>query len=316
MPVTRLYNNNAVKIDPDSFAGSPVILGGITRVGLRINNTVVAMPTSGEAYARFIALYGQKVMPSFQTINPAAALTQSALSGLRITAATLGSGLTTYQQKIAEGGIRMSGANHDTHNFKEGLLYPTSMECSHQQDLLLDYDLCTTYDGTNNPVVIATNTSLPTPPADAERFTLGPITLGGIVFAQHTGVSVNFGINAQSEGAESEIWDTFCWIETGQPTLTIRGVDKKWFDAAAVPLTGLALTHANTKVYFRKRAAGGTFVADGTAEHIKLTLCGLATIETAWDASGSGKGTVAIKLDTNYDGTNLPIVINPASAIT
>jgi hypothetical protein len=314
--VTRLHNNDAVKIDPDSFAGTPVILGGITRVGLRINSQVQAMPTTGEAYARFIALYGQKVVPTFETVHVARALTNCALSGLKIAAASAGTGLTTYQKSIAEGGIRTSGANHDTHNFKEGLLYPTGIEVDHQGDARISYDLCCTYDGTNNPVVIATGVSLPTAPTDTERFTLGPVTLGGVAFTQHTGYSINFGIKVNSEGAESDIWDTFCWIENVEPTITIRGVDKKWFDAAFVPLTGLAMTHANTKLYLKKRAAGGTFVANATAEHIKVTMAGLVTVETAWDAGPTGKGTVSIKLDTNYDGTNLPIVINPASAIT
>ena len=314
--VTRLYNNDAVKIDPDSFAATPVILGGITRVGLRINNQIVAMPTTGEAYARFIALYGQKVAPAFETLQVAKALTNCALSGLKISAATVGTGLTTYQKKIAEGGIRTSGANHDTHNFKEGLLYPTGIEVDHQGDARITYDLCCTYDGTNNPVVIAVNQNLPTPPTDLERFTLGPLTLGNVAFAQHTGYSINFGIKVNAEGAESDIWDTYCWIDTVEPTITIRGIDKKWFDAAAIPLTGLVMTQANTKLYLRKRAAGGTYVADGTAEHIKMTMAGVATVETAWEAGPTGKGTVSIKLDTNWDGTNLPIVINPASAIT
>lgn len=316
MPVARLHTNYSVKLDPDSFATTAVQLGGITRVGLRIGNQVVAMPTSGEAYARFIALYGQKVSPMFETLNVAKGLANCALSGLKISAATVGSGLTLYQQSVAEGAIRTSGSNHDSFNFKEGLLYPTTLSADHQGDAKLEYDCHATYDGTNDPVVLATSVALPTAAADAERFTLGPCTLGGVLFTQQMGVSISFGLKCNSEGADSDIWDTFSWIEEVQPTLTLTGVDKRWFNASFVPLAGLAMTHANTKIYLRKRAAGGKFVADATAEHIKLTICGLATVENGWQATGSGKGTVSLKLDTNYDGTNLPIVINPASAIT
>lgn len=316
MTVTRLYNNYGVKIDPDSFSGTPVIMGGITRVGLRIGNQVVAMPTSGEAYARFLALYGQKVNPTFETLNVAKGLTNCALSGLKIAAAAAGTGLTLYAQQIAEGALRTSGSNHDSWNFKEGLLYPTSLSCDHQGDARLSYDCHATYDGTNNPVVVAASVALPTAPTDAERFTLGPVTLGGISFTQQMGLNLSFGLKCNSEGADSDIWDTFAWIEEVQPTLTLTGIDKKWFDATFVPLTGLALTHANTKIYLRKRAAGGTFVANGTAEHVKFTIAGLATVEDGWQGTGGGKGTVSLKLDTQYDGTNLPIVISPAIAIT
>lgn len=315
MPITRLHTNSGVKVDPDSFSGTPVILGGITRVGLRINNQVVNMPTSGEAYARFQALYGQDIRPTFTTLNPAAALAICALSGLKIAAAVAGSGLTMWAQSIAEGGIRTSGPNHDTWNFKEGLLYPTTMNCEHQGDLALDYDLATTWDGTNDPVVIATGASLPTV-TDAERFTLGGVTLGGISFTQKSGVSVDLGLRCNVDGSDSDTWATFAWIEDVNPKVTIRGVDKKWFDATKVALTGLVMTHANTKVYFRKRAAGGTFVADGTAEHIKLTMAGLVVVDVGWEATGSSKGNVTLALHGKYDGTNLPIVINPAAAIT
>lgn len=54
------------------------------------------------------------------------------------------------------------------------------------------------------------------------------------------------------------------------------------------------MTSAN--VYFRKRSDSGLYVADITAEHIKITFAaGLKTVESL-EASDNGNGTTTITL--------------------
>jgi hypothetical protein len=117
---------------------------------------------------------------------------------------------------------------------------------------------------------LPTSQSLPAGITDAERFTLGPTTLESEALTGITNFNLDFGITARSEGADSDIWDTIVTIEQILGVLTLRGKDPSWFGAGVIPLAGLAVTHANTAVYLRKRAAGGSFVADLTAEHIKF----------------------------------------------
>jgi hypothetical protein len=57
-------------------------------------------------------------------------------------------------------------------------------------------------------------------------------------------------------------------------------------------------------------------VADVTAEHIKLTAAGMATIENIFDDQADEPAQVSCEITTNYDGTNVPITIDTASAIT
>jgi hypothetical protein len=117
-----------------------------------------------------------------------------------------------------------------------------------------------------------------------------------------------------TEGADSDIWDGFSWVQSVLPSIRLDGVKKRWLDSTGIPLTGLICTHANSSIIFRKRAAGGTFVAQGTAEHVKATFAGLAVVPTVFEADGNAPGTVSIEIPINWDGTNNPVVMNTATA--
>lgn len=310
MGVSQVHVIGGVKLHPDSFGVSPAVqLGGLTRLGLRIANQVLAMPTSGQALADFIALYGQQFAVMWETLQLAAALDACGVSGTPI-AATTNTGLTLYAQKGQEGGTRATGAAHDNWNIKEGIMYPSSLSCDHQGDARLQYDAIPTWDGTNNPIVIAKDAALPAPNSDNQRFTLGPIQLGGVAFTQVRSVQIDFGIGAQAEGADSDIWDRYAWIAAKAPSLVINGINKRWLDSTGIPLTGLICTHANSFVVLRKRAVGGTYVAAGTAEHVTFTFAGLAVVPTIFEAAGNTPGTVSISVPLYYDGTNQPLVVD------
>lgn len=290
------------------------LLGGITRQSIATGTQVKAEPTSGEVWARIIAMYAQKVMPSFTTYNLATALGAAGVSGASI--ADMVGGLALYAQKHLAGGARVSGANHRKYGFTAGILAPKTLSADHRGDATLTYDAAVTWDGTNDPLTITDSASLPGSLADAERFTMGPATVGAVLLPEKTSVSIEFGLDVVTEGADSSIWDEFASIRMQQSVWTFRGLDIEWLKAANFPLAGKAATNANSTIYFRKRADGGTFVADGTAQHIKFTTTGLAYIDTAFDADNQKAGETVLKVVTKYDGTNAPVICTPNSAIT
>src|SRR5207244_731271 len=99
------------------------------------------------------------------------------------------------------------------------------------------------------------------------------------------------------------------------PSIRLSGIDSEWWKSTVIPLTGLNIGHTATAIYLRKRAAGGTFTADATAEHIKFTAAGMPIVE-GFDGSGNALDDVTVHFPLKFDGTNNPIVINTASAIT
>jgi len=307
MAVTRKHSLYAVQI------GS-TLLGGITQQRVQTGTEVRGEATSGEVYNRTQSITAQKPSANFTTLAIATALDAVGLTGVDI--AGLSGYLNFYAQQHADGGTRAGAGSHRKYTIRKGIIVPRLLQVSHQQDATIAYDVTVTYDGVNDPITITDSVSLPTGITDAERFTLGPIRIGNIALAQARSFEIDFGITVQSEGAESSIWDTFASIVTIAPRLTLRGIDIEWFKAANIPLLGKAAIHTDTKIYLRKRASGGTYVADAVAQHISFTADGLAYIDTVQDANGQDPSEVMLVMPLRYDGTNAPLVINTATTIT
>lgn len=310
MTVARMHNLYAVKI------GSTVI-GAISKRGIRTGAEVRQQATSGEVFARFQALYAINAMADFETEQLAVALGACALTGAALTSAAP---FVAYSQKNAEGGTRTSGSAHRKWTINEGLIIPRRLTCEHQGDAKLHYEVLATYDGTNEPVVPSESQSLPSV-TDAERFTIGAITLAdadGVTtytLPEVKRIEIDFGVAAETVGADSDIYPTSCRIVEIQPSIRLTGIDSEWWKSNVIPLTGRNIQNSGTKIYLRKRAAGATFTADNTAEHIKFAAAGMAVVE-GFDSSGNALDEVSVYFPLKFDGTNNPITINAASAIT
>jgi len=290
------------------------MLSGITAYDLGTGTVVANETNSGNLYPEYPFLRSQKPVANISTVQVARALDNCGLTGTSIT--DLAAGLKFYLAKHADGSTRTAGAAHNKYTMTRGLIVPTTLTCDHQGDATLSFDVVIAYDGSNAPIVLAVNTALPTSQTDDQRFTLGPMTIGGVLFTQIQTFTLTFGVEAVSEGADSDLWDRYTHIRTIKPSISLTGSNPNWLAAAAIPLTGLIATHANTAMYLRKWDLGSTFVANGTAEHIKITAAGVAVIDSALNVSGDGNSSTTFTMPLYYDGTNAPLVIDTASAIT
>ncbi len=291
------------------------LLGGVIDQSLSQKTTFMEDTANGLPYTTHLAISAQEPEARFSTRALAEAFALVGPAGASI--AALSGGAILYAQKVTQGGTRASGANHRSYTLNAGVIYPDKLSCQHQKDAELSYALRPTWNGTNNPYVLGDSVSLPASPTDAERFTLGPVSIAGTVYDQLDAVDIDFGVKIRAESADGEVWPRFAWIETYAPTVTFRGRKVRWFaDSGGVPSLGAVHTHANTAFYLRKRASGGTFVADLTAQHIKFTAAGIAVIDDPATFRGTGPGETTLTLKTYYDGTNHPILVNYASAIS
>lgn len=285
-------------------------LGGITNARAFAGNDVRTEATSGEAYARWQAIYGQRPGMQFTTKQLARALDLCGLAGLPVASEGVGkTGITAYWQKQKQGGTRESGSNHATANIREGILVPRRISVNHQGDCELDYDLLATYDGTNNPLIFTDSVALPSAPEDSERFTIGRVTLGGDVFTRVTNVMIDFGINAETIGADSDTWDTFSRIAEILPVIELDGINTDWFDDCG-GLEGSNIGHVDTEIILRKRLLAGRFTGAAEDEHIVISCCGLAYADELASARANGLATTKLRIPLRFDGTNLPMVID------
>ena len=194
----------------------------------------------------------------------------------------------------------------------ESLVFPQRLSAVGRDDADLSYETRITHDGSANDAIIVTDgVSLPVAASDNERFALGPVTVESVSLTHLRSFELAFGLTVETEGDGSSIYDTFASIATIQPIITLRGIDIEWLHSTNIPWLGKAATHTNTAIYLRRRASGGSFVADGQAQHIKITAAGLATIGPCFDATGAvTAGEVTLTMPCKYDGTN-----NPSSSI-
>ena len=307
--ISELHVLYAVKV-------GATLLGGVTGQSVGLKTELRKDSANGLPYTTHLAIASQEASGSFDTRSIAAALALCGALGVDIS--TLAGGLIFYDQKMLQGGTRALTLAHRSKTINAGILYPTKLTVTHgNSDAVLSYAALPIWNGTNNPIVLTEDITLPAGPTDAERFTLGPVTVGGVVYDQLHSLEIDFGAQVRGESADGEYWSRYARIDAFSPRIVLRGKKVKWFkDTGGVPMLGAVHTHANTSIFLRKRAAGGTFVADGTAQHVKFTAAGLATIDDPATYRDIGPGETTLALDLYYDGSNHPIVTNTATAIS
>lgn len=315
MSISRVHSRYAMKIRVDGQEADAKI-GGITRQQVRSASEVRRERTSGSVVPQFVGLYAQKPIASGATYAIASLLAQLGVTGLPITS-SVNPGVVLYAQKFAENSTPASGGAHRSYTLKSGILVPRTLRVSHQGDATLDYEALVTYDGSNSPIVITDSVSLPTGITDAERFTLGPMTVAGVSLPQVTELQIDFGVQARTIGADSDVWDTFAWIAGLEPMITLTGIDVEWLKSTNLPLTGEVPTHADTEVWLRKRSQDGdSFVDETDAEHVKFSMAGIAVVQTAFDQSGDEPASCSVEITGVFDGTNMPLVVDTSAAIS
>lgn len=290
------------------------LIPGITRQAVRTGSDVRGESTSGEIWPRFLSMIGQNPGAEFATRAIATAWGICGLTGKSL--GDLTTGLKMYAQKHVHGGKPATGSNHRKYTFVKGILIPVSLSVDHQGDAELSYLVAATWDGVNDPVVVTDSVALPGGLTDAERFTLGPFTIESVAIGQIRSLNIDFGITATPEGADSDVWPRMVSIEQIVPRITLRGTDVEWLKAANIPLSGKAVTHANTTIYLRRRKAGAAYYLNNESQHIKISAAGMATISDAFDAAGSGRSEITLDMPLNYDGTNDPITLTSGQQIT
>lgn len=293
-------------------------VSGLTTLDTQINPTVEAESSSGSPFPQFAVITSQRPRIMFATKMAAALLGVTGMAGAVIDGTNP---FTAFYAALSPSGLPNAGSVHRSYAASRGLLVPRRLQCSGRGQLQVDAEaLIFSADGAAHPIVIGDNVALPAVIANNVLHTIGPITLGvtGTVITPGCiqNVSVDFGNGADTLFCGSDLYDRHLELPRVAPVITLSGINATAFaDTGGVPRVGMPLSHAATRIFFRKRAANGVgFVADATAEHIQLTVDGVAVV-TQHTGQGTSRAEVTIQITTKWDGTNAPVTINAASAI-
>jgi hypothetical protein len=227
-------------------------------------------------------------------------------------------GVKFYLEKFDPDGISTTGNADRSLLISAGVVVPRRISCDHQGSATISYDVVVVKESGNDAIVLSDTATLPTIAADGLRWTLGSAKVGNVALSNYTRLEIDLGNTVETRGVQSDVWDAYVEVRTHAPTITLTGIDPTWFAAAAVPIDGLACTQANTIIYLRKRDTDGAgFVIDATAEHIKFSAAGIATVRQAFTGQAQRFTEHSIMITCMEDASsNDPIVVNTASAIT
>lgn len=309
MSLSEIHNICALK-------ANTTVIGGITDSRAFANSQVRGDASDGEIFPPVAYMFAQNPGGQFKSRNLKAVI--DLLDAVTQTYAFTGAGFNVYGQKHAEGGGRASGSAHRQISAARGMLVPRRISAAHRQEAMIDFDAIVAYNGSANPWAITDSAALPTGADDSLRYTLGHVVVGGVTIDALTSIEIDFGFQAQSIGADSEIWDRHSSVFTAQPRIMIRGINvKKWIESGGIPLAGLAAELADTAIVFRKYdGAGGTFIADGTAEHIALQCAGIIVPQDLIGGSNGKPQEVSFELKLRNDGSNNTFEWDTTAAIS
>lgn len=284
----------------DAFVISAVqkgatVIGGITQQSMPVGSLIQRERTSGEIYNRFIALNGQAPNASFTTRSLALALTNFPIIGADLNAANL----IIWAQRLLKGGTRSVSADHEKFTIGEGVLVPSRLSVAGQGDAEISYLASIT--GVTS--IVRAAASLPAGFVDAQRYGLGATSVGGTGLTGITSFDIDFGINVFVKSADGDISPTFAAIDGFASILRWRTMDAGLF--ADISLGGKDATATPATTVLRQRADGGGY----GGSDLTVTAYGLAVVENVFDVNGQETGESELRLETTYDGSNVPLAI-------
>ena len=311
------YKIFSVSLDSDEQAATAIEIPDCVNMSMSNNPQLERIITAGETQPKHVSLVSQKATASFDTYALPTTLAEIGASFQDILTAGANPGVVFFLQKFDAAGNVSAGSVHRSLTISSGVVVPRRLTCDHQGHAMLSVDVVIVKESANNAIVIADNVAMPTLANQGLRWTLDGMTVGGVALTDYTSMEIDFGNTVETRGTQSDVWDAYVEVRTHAPTITLTGIDPAWFATAAVPIDGLACTIANTILYLRKRAVDGTgFVIDGTAEHVKITAGGVATIQNPVTGSAQAFTESSIVITCMELGGNNPLIFNTASAIT
>jgi hypothetical protein len=145
-------------------------------------------------------------------------------------------------------------------------------------------------DGETQPWAVAANQALANQ-AFVACYGLGPIFLNGVQVPRHIGFTVNFGVGlSDKKHYDGAPYPSDIFMEQFDPSIEFNQED---FDFLAGIAGGGAIT--TLVCYLRKRASGGTYIANGTAAHIKFSFTSGFLSSQQVSASETKNGTQGVR---------------------
>ena len=277
----------------DAILGASV-LKQVTNSSHRTGAAVRSAKTSGAATISEIYGVRQEDVTTLTTGDCDTLLDLNSNNFISQGLSVLSGTVTVPFKNRANGGLFEGATAHSQITGANALIIPTGIEASQDSEqgatATCEIHWLST-DGHTQAVTGSAGNSLASEAFTVE-FGLGIADINGTDLDTLTGIRVNPGISVVKQSANGGIWPRKASIQMVEPTIdvTVHDIDE------VITLTDGFTNLTSFECYLRRRSDGGTYVANGTATHIKLSFAaGIAHAETI-DAPESGNGSVTIRL--------------------
>jgi hypothetical protein len=290
-------------------------IGGIVSQAFTNAPSMQTEPTAGSIYPLQTSIQEIKAGFRFTSHNVASALGVLGFLGVPLSAQVPAE---LYEINYGDDGFVVAGSNHRKIAFSTGRAVWRTLSCGNRQDAQIEIEVFgLSPDGSTNPAVFSEGVAAPAAVDDA-RHTIAAVQLGGISMGCVTDLRLESGLQIQSDGCKSDVFDTRMGVQSVVPKIQVSTLAAELVGSAAgkINLPGIAATHANTFIKLRKRNnKTGTFLADATAQHIVITADGMVVPIEPFSAQNNADGNTRFEMTATFDGTNAPFLINAASAL-
>ena len=320
MPVTKKFTDWAVVLDADTAqGGAAVYIAGIRDMSLASNIVVGRAKGNESVYRTHGSIRSGAPIARFSTPDIVDLMGESSIEGMLIDAGDDGDGIILFEPRRKSGGT-VEAADSSLHNKRtiaNGMFTPSGIEVASPDDLaIITAEIQAIQSGAVAPVTFNETADLPAgvyPTVDA-TFGMGKVDLNGTELDGKQSMNISFENPMTPDKGDNDIYPTHVSIEDINPVISI--VTRHADLTSVLTEDGAFYTASQVIVYLQKRAEGGSFVAVGTAEHVKMTIGKCFVI---WDdLAGDPKNmTVSIFPWRTPGGSPVePITFNLASAIT
>ena len=314
MSVNSVFSAGIIQCH-DVPLSSAVKFAGLVSKNIELGNEVRTQQAAASIYERTATITRRAPSFGMATTQIATALDLIGSVGRCITADGTHPGLDAYLVAHDEFNHRDLTASQ-RYRMTKGLLVPESLSVEHRGIAQLAMSARASYDGTNEPLQVDEDITLPTGAVDTEQFTLYQQTIQSVTLTGVKQMAIEFGVQVTEEDADGSIFPE--WLSVGSVVTRIRlgGINPKWLASGIIPIAGKPLTHAGTTLRMIKCLDGGSYAPLASAVHIGITVAGLGTITTAASAGdGNGVAGSELVLIAVHDGTNVPLVIDTTFAL-
>lgn len=310
------FSNFAIKIEKTGPSAN--IMNGTQNLDIALNTTAI-QPAGGNAFddLHHVATQTPEISVTTESLKGVLDIAPN-IQGLCLTGGPTITGITVHSQAHdACGAVPRIAASSSSAQMVEGRLVVETVNGSPGSNATISYrGHGASVTGAVEPIVfVHGSVALPTVDAALKNtmWVLGKVIVGGTTIDRIVSVTISYNLAIIKPITYGSIWPLEVHVTKTSPTISITTEDVSLVDPGLITSSGLAVTHANTSIQFRKRDGTG-FVADVTAEHIKLTAAGIAFARQVYTAGGAATGTAVIGINTIDDGSLNPLVWNTAIA--